>query len=184
VDLNWILWTPDNMGIAPVFTFSTDLPFDPNNRATYPTSFSQRLSPTYDRFPSTEHSLYVGDTWRVTPNLTVTPGLRYDLQTGVWNEDLLNLDMPEVKLIDRVLRPAGKQDPALFPFYDRSTRGDKNNFGPRIGATWNVTGNGQQIVRAGYGLYYNRYRANGQPRAELDPLLLQVNITNPSYPDP
>src|SRR5262249_5924132 len=63
-------------------------------------------------------------------------------------------------------------------------RGDKNNFGPRIGATWNVTGNGQQIVRAGYGLYYNRYRANGQPRAELDPLLLQVNITNPSYPDP
>ena len=183
-DLNWILWTPDNMGIAPVFTFSTDAPFDPNNRVTYPTSFSQRLSPTYDRLPSTEHSFYVGDTWRVTPNLTLTPGIRYDLQTGVWNEDLLNMEMPEVKLIDRVIRPGGKQDPALFPFYDNSERGDKNNFGPRIGATWNVDGSGRQVVRGGYGMYYNRYRANGQPRAELDPLLLQVNITNPNYPDP
>ena len=183
-DLNWILWNPDNMGIAEIFTFSTNLPFNPNVQATYPTNFSQRLSPTYDRFPSTEHSFYVNDVWHAASRLTLNAGLRYDLQTGVWNEDMLDMDMPEVKLVDRVVRPGGKQDPALYPFYDSGARGDKNNFGPRAGITWDVFGTGRQTIRAGYGLYYNRYRANGAPRAELDPLIYQVIIANPSYPDP
>ncbi|MBI2221941.1 MAG: TonB-dependent receptor [Acidobacteria bacterium] len=183
VDLNWILWTPDNFGSNRSFSFSTDAPFDPNNRATYPFNFQQRLSPTHDRVPSTEHSAYVGDTWRPTSTLTLNGGLRYDVQTGVWNEDLLEQEQPEVRLVDRVLRPAGKLDPTLFPFYDGSTRGDWNNFGPRIGMTWDVSGTGRQVIRAAYGLYYNRYRANPQ-RAELSPLQRLVIIANPNYPDP
>jgi hypothetical protein len=85
--------------------------------------------------------------------------------------------------VDRVLRPAGKLDPSLYPFYDASTRGDWNNFGPRAGITWDIEGNGRQTIRAAYGLYYNRYRANPQ-RAELTPLQRLVIISNPSYPDP
>ncbi|HXH06928.1 MAG TPA: carboxypeptidase regulatory-like domain-containing protein [Vicinamibacterales bacterium] len=183
VDLNWILWTPDNFGSNRQFSFATDAPFDPGNRATYPFNFQQRLSPTFDDVPSTEHSLYVGDTWRPTSRLTINGGLRYDVQTGVWNENLLEHPQPEVKLVDRVLRPAGRLDPALFPFYDASTRGDWNNFGPRVGMTWDVFGTGRQTIRAAYGLYYNRYRANPQ-RAELSPLQLLVIIANPNYPDP
>jgi hypothetical protein len=183
VDLNWILWTPDNFGSNRNFSFSTDAPFDPNNRATYPFNFQQRLSPTYDRVPNTEHSAYFGDTWRATSTLTINGGVRYDVQTGVWNENLLEQDQPEVRLVDRVLRPAGMLDPSLFPFYDGSTRGDWNNFGPRIGMTWDITGTGRHTIRAAYGLYYNRYRANPQ-RAELSPLQRLVIIANPNYPDP
>jgi hypothetical protein len=33
---------------------------------------------------------------------------------------------------------------------------DKNNFGPRIGATYDISGHGSTIVRGGYGLFYGR----------------------------
>lgn len=183
-DLNWVRWEPDNMGINRNFQFSTDAPFDPSNRATYPFNFSQRLSPTFDDIPSTEHSLYVDDSWRLIPDLTLSIGLRYDIQTGVWNEGLFEQELPEIRLVDRVIRPAGRPDPALFPFYDNSRRGDKNNLGPRLGFNWNIGGDGRQTLHGAYGIYYNRYRANGSPRAELNPLELQVIIPNPSYPDP
>ena len=184
MDLTWIDWEPDNVGIAQQFWFSTDAPFNPNDPSTYPDRFSQRLLPRYDDFENTEHSLYISDTWTVGDRLTLNLGLRYDLQTGVWNENLLEETVPEILVRDRVVRPAGRLDPSLFPFYDNSTRGDRDNFGPRLGFVWDPTGTGRQSVRAAWGVFYNRYRANGAPRAERNPEDLQVVIQNPSYPDP
>jgi hypothetical protein len=62
---------------------------------------------------------------------------------------------------------------------------DKNNFGPRIGITWDPTGRGTFLVRGGTGLYYDRNRG------ELALFALQsaqnftrIRILNPGYPDP
>ena len=33
---------------------------------------------------------------------------------------------------------------------------DKNNFGPRIGVAYDLTGKGDTIVRGGYGMFYGR----------------------------
>jgi hypothetical protein len=62
---------------------------------------------------------------------------------------------------------------------------DKNNFGPRIGLTWDPTGQGNFLVRGGTGLYYDRNRG------ELALFALQsaqnftrIRILNPGYPDP
>ncbi|MCR4340476.1 MAG: TonB-dependent receptor [Gemmatimonadaceae bacterium] len=183
-DLNWVRWTPDNMAIGRNWSFATDAPFNPNDPSTYPFQFTQQLVPTYADISSTEHSLYVDDRWNVTSQLTLNLGLRYDLQTGVYNRDLLERDVPEIRLVDRVVQPAGKLDPALFPFFEKSNRGSKTNFGPRVGLAWNVGGSAEQVIRAAYGLYYNRFRASGGPRAELNPLSRQVIIRNPAYPDP
>lgn len=184
VDLTWIDWEPDNVGIAESWWFSTDAPFDPADPATHPDRFQQRLLPRYDDFENTEHSFYISDTWIVNPRLTLNLGLRYDFQQGVWNENLLDEPVPEILVRDRVVRPAGLLDPSLFPFYDNSTRGDRNNFGPRLGFVWDPTGEGRQSVRGAWGVFYNRYRANGAPRAERNPEDLLVVIQNPGYPDP
>lgn len=183
-DLNWIRWTPDNMGIGRTWSFATDAPFNANDPSTYPFQFQQRLAPTYDDISSTEYSVYVDDRWQLSSDLTLNIGVRYDLQTGVFNTDLLERTVPEIRIADRVFRQGGRLDPALFPFYDGSTRGDKNNFGPRVGLAWNVGGDGRQVIRAAYGVYYNRYRATGANRAEFHPESFLVIINNPSYPDP
>ena len=182
-DLNWIVWTPDNLGVSQSWTFATDAPYNPAHPATYPTLFTQRLSPYYNRLPTTEHSAYVQDNWQIRTNLTANIGVRYDIQTGVWNENLLSNPQPAIVLPTHTIFAGGLLPPALYPYYNGSTRGDYDNLGPRIGVTW--TPSAGQVVRASYGLYYNRYVANsGGTRAELDPLAYTVIIKNPSYPDP
>lgn len=184
VSLTWIDWEPDNVGIAEQWWFSSDAPYDPNDPSTHPDRFQQRLLPRFDDFENTEQSVYINDTWTVNDRLTLNLGLRYDWQTGVWNENLLDEPVPEINVRGRVVRPEGLLDPGLFPFYDKSRRGDSDNFGPRLGLVFNPDGDGRQTLRGAYGVFYNRYRANGSPRAERNPEDLLVVIQNPSYPDP
>ena len=127
--------------------------------------------------------MYVQDTWRIASSLTANLGLRYDIQTNVFNENLLSNPQPAIVLPTHTIFPGGLLPPSLFPYYDANQRGDRNNFGPRIGISWTPTVD--QVFRVSYGIYYNRYVANsGGTRAELDPLAYTVIIRNPSYPDP
>jgi hypothetical protein len=34
--------------------------------------------------------------------------------------------------------------------------GDRNNFAPRIGLAWDISGNGKTVVRAGGGIFYEQ----------------------------
>lgn len=99
---------------------------------------------------------YVQDEFRAHERLTVTAGLRYEFMT-----------MP----ID-----AGGHDSALVNFTDRTATvgqlyegADYDNFSPRLGLAWDVTGDGRTAVRAGYGLYYSTNSAQN----------LIVTVTNP-----
>ena len=44
---------------------------------------------------------------------------------------------------------------SLAPLVDFSKRGDKNNFGPRVGFAWDVRQDAKTVFRADYGIYYN-----------------------------
>ncbi|HEX8118810.1 MAG TPA: hypothetical protein VF521_16150, partial [Pyrinomonadaceae bacterium] len=76
--------------------------------------------------------------WRVTPDLTVNRGLRYELDT-------------DVKNVSRV----GDINPIVAPFLRGTREKDKNNFAPRVGFNWSPD-NGDTSVHAGYGVYYDR----------------------------
>ena len=67
------------------FEFRNDLPYDPNNPATYPTQFNVTVGPPgvdgFDVYSKDRRFyLFLEDKWRVTGNVTLNLGLRYDNQ--------------------------------------------------------------------------------------------------------
>ena len=61
---------------------------------------------------------------------------------------------------------------------------DKNNFAPRLGLVWDVTGNGRTVLRTNAGIYYDQIFLNIPLNAENAKKFVQTLITNPGYPDP
>lgn len=83
-------------------------------------------------------AFFVQDDWRVRPNLTLSMGLRYELDTDVKN----------VSRTDEL-------NPLILPFLSGTRARDKNNFGPRLGFNWS-NGAGTTSLHGGYGIYYDR----------------------------
>jgi hypothetical protein len=83
-------------------------------------------------------SLYIGDTWKILHNLTVSPGLRWERDTGRTDSDL-----PAIPALN-----------AAFPGYGNRVRQPNLNFAPQLGIAWDPYSNGKTVVRAGVGLYY------------------------------
>ena len=100
--------------------------------------------------PLKQYGMYFQDDWRVTSRLTINGGLRYDLITGYQFDQSLNPNFVKVQEAGRAgllngirgLENAG-DDP----------KEDTNNFQPRIGFAYDVSGNGRTVVRAGWGIY-------------------------------
>jgi hypothetical protein len=62
------------------FTFPKDV-FDPNDRSTYPTTYTQRLGSSDFVIPNNIYAAFVQDSWRPRPNLTMNLGVRYDFES-------------------------------------------------------------------------------------------------------
>ena len=93
-----------------------------------------------------ENGFFAQDDWRITPRLTLNLGLRYDVLT--W----------PVEVEDRQANfnlQTGALDLANQNGASRSfVSNDYNNFGPRIGFAYQLTGDGKTVVRGGYGIFY------------------------------
>jgi len=112
-----------------------------------PSQYTRRIGDPFIAYGNVEAGLYVQDDIRIRKNLTITPGLRYELQTHV--HDLANV-------------------------------------GPRFGATWAPFATVQTTLRSSIGVFYDwlptstydqTVRVDGFHQQEL-------NITDPSFPDP
>jgi hypothetical protein len=95
------------------------------------------------RVTNDEPSLFIQDQWQVRPNLTVNYGLRWDAQI-----------MPDT--VDPRSTAFGKflNDPT-FPS-DGTIPNQKKMFQPRLGAAWDVQGNGKSVARVSAGIYSAR----------------------------
>ncbi len=88
--------------------------------------------------PDNRIGLYIGDTWKIRPNLTVNVGLRWARDTGRTDSDL----------------PAVPELNAAFPGFGNRVAQANKNFAPQFGIAWDPRNNGKMVVRAGVGLFY------------------------------
>jgi len=94
--------------------------------------------------------IFAGDTWRLTPNLTVNYGLRWEFH-GVPTEDQ-GLALLPVGGAESVLDPNAVVDFAGEGTGRNFFNNDSNNFAPNIGIAWRPFSN--TVFRAGYSIAY------------------------------
>jgi outer membrane receptor protein involved in Fe transport len=124
----------------------------------------------------TNLSLYAQDTWKVKPRLTLTLGLRWELNpppTGRGGTVLYtvnNLDNPAAI----TLAPPGT------PLYSTPY----HDFAPRIGVAYKVFSkqNWQTMLRGGYGIFYDLVAGQIGQSPSLWPYTRSTNLFNVSYP--
>lgn len=62
------------------FTFPRDF-YDPNDRSTFPTTYTQRLGSSDFVIPNNIYAAFIQDSWRPLSNLTLNLGVRYDYES-------------------------------------------------------------------------------------------------------
>jgi Carboxypeptidase regulatory-like domain/TonB dependent receptor len=102
--------------------------------------------------PNSQFGMYIQDDWRLTDRLTLNMGFRYDINDGWAIDQTRNPNFVILQDAGRAGRFAGQQ---AFRDFGLDPKEDTNNYQGRIGLAWNVDGNGRDVVRLGYGRYYD-----------------------------
>jgi hypothetical protein len=102
--------------------------------------------------PLKQYSGYIQDDWRLSDRLTLNLGYRYDLVTGYAIDQSRNPVFVTLQNAARAGRFAGLP---LFEGFGEEPKEDTNNHQPRIGLVYDVKGDGGDVIRAGYGTYYD-----------------------------
>ena len=141
----------------------------------------QRTATDYRRFVQHEYGLFVQDSWKVRPNLTLEIGLRYEL------------DQPPVERNGNLSNLLNQQPygvpPITFQTVGPGTGreifyGYPYNFEPRVGLAWDPFHDGKTSFRAGYGIFHDRVFGNLFTNLKGNPPFVAgvQNFPNQNYP--
>jgi hypothetical protein len=127
--------------------------------------------PTDDKkFRQHEYDWYGQDTWKVRRNLTLTLGLRYQLD-GVPYEENANFS----NLLESPASPAPLTMSIVGPGTGNQLyNNDYSNIEPRIGFSWDPWSDGKTAIRGAFGIFHDRVfgnlfgNARGNPPFEQD----------------
>ena len=116
------------------FLFRGNDPFNAADPRTYPERLNIRV-PGPSALSMKAHYLgaFTQDKWKLGRRLTLSLGLRYDLEVIPFREE----DNPRFS------------DPSDYPV-------DRNNLAPRVGFAFDPRGDGRSVVRGGYGRFFDK----------------------------
>jgi carboxypeptidase family protein/TonB-dependent receptor-like protein len=88
-----------------------------------------------------EVSLFAQDNWRVTPRLTLTFGLRWEISPAPRFASLANFVDPQTGVV--------------MPLDQSIWHSTYDNFAPRFGGAWQLGSRGRTVIRGGFGTYFD-----------------------------
>ncbi|PYT77602.1 MAG: hypothetical protein DMG40_23030 [Acidobacteria bacterium] len=115
---------------------------------------------------------WVNDDFKLTPKLTLSLGLRFDWQSGLYEEH------GRFSTFDPTAQnPVGHLGATIFN--SPKANGNSNwNVGPRFGFAYALGESGKTVIRGGYGIYYAGAQADS-----WDPYPVDGYQTNPTAPN-
>ncbi len=103
-------------------------------------SYQQGYGPPAFDFATLDYGFFGQDNWKVTPRLTLELGLRYDYESTP-------------PAVGSLVAPTTN----FVPYNGiGNSPSDKNNYGPRVGFSYDPYGAGKTVLRGGFGMYYGR----------------------------
>jgi hypothetical protein len=177
------------------------------------TNFSQANANPINHYVNQTLSAYAEDNWHVTNRLSLQYGFRYDMIPHTWerNNQVSNFNPNHYQAGittaasfnpdgSFVAGAPGLQTNSIGSFYMNGVdiagqggtstalvKNDYKTFMPRVGFSYDLSGNGKTIVRGGFGTFYERiqgndiYDAAGSPPFISQPSAGNVEFSNPSF---
>jgi hypothetical protein len=90
---------------------------------------------------------FLQDDWRLAQRLTVNAGVRYEFNAPPYDAD------DRMRIFDASTLQLQQVGANGVP--RSGLESDFNNVAPRLGLSWDVTGDGKLLVRGGYGIFYD-----------------------------
>ena len=181
---NAVLPSLDNFVLGQIARFNTAInPKGYPGGGTYVTPVELPSFLSHNRYK--EYALYVNDNWSVRNRLTLNLGLRYEYfgpqeksdpkyDSNFYYADAgTSVNTSSAAEIVRALQ-TGQAFPSNESPIGQLWKSDRNDFAPRIGFAWDVTGDGRTSVRGGYGMAYERNFGNVTFNVLFNPPLYAV----------
>ena len=203
------LANPSNNNTNGSYTFLGELTGNPvaDFLLNYASSYSETALDPFGKYRWYNLEPYIEDQVKLRRNLTLTAALRFEFyqpehelhnMLGGFDPALYNLsDAPTVNPDGTIVPNTGNllngiivaghntyagansspYGQALFPSH-------KHVFAPRLGFSWDPFSNGKTAIRAGYGIFYDRWGSYSQFGAFNPPFNSSVNIFGTSLDNP
>jgi hypothetical protein len=146
-----------------------------------PANFIQGFGNPASRLSNKPLAWFAQDSWKVRRNLTFNYGVRYDIELTQqiapvgFSDPLSGITLSAADIL------AAQDAVGVQQGFPR----DKNNWAPRVGVAWDITGDAKTVVRASYGLFYDHpLLAIGFNSDIADAAQQQQGILTPGSPAP